>query len=269
MAPLLPAWKTTPQPIIGMLHLPPLPGAPRCNANLVSVIEQVLTDAARLTDGGVDGFMLENFGDTPFYPRGVPAWVVAQMTRVAYEVRQRHKLPLGVNVLRNDGPSALAIAHAVGAEFIRVNVLCGARVTDQGLIQGIAHHLLRDRARLDARHIRILADVDVKHSSPLGRPRPIEDEVVETLQRGGADAVIITGSATGEGTDVDRVRRASKAAGDAPVWVGSGVTAETLPLLLPFARGFIVGTSLKEDGLTTNPVDVKRVRELVAARDRA
>src|SRR5687768_9330841 len=138
-------WSTVPRPVIGMLHLPPLPGSPRYGGG-----------------GGGHGLMLDNFGDVPFYPGRVPAHVVAHMTAVACEVRRRFpSLPLGINVLRNDGRSALAVAHAAGAQFIRVNVLCGARVADQGLIQGIAHDLLRERAMLGATDVRILADVDV------------------------------------------------------------------------------------------------------------
>ena len=109
--------------------------------------------------------MMENFGDVPFFPGRVPASVVAQMTAMACAVRDEVKLPLGINVLRNDGVSALAVAQAAGASFIRVNVLCGARVADQGLIQGIAHDLLRERAALGAAEIKIFADVDVKHSA--------------------------------------------------------------------------------------------------------
>src|SRR5690606_13240725 len=113
------------------------------------------------------GLMLENFGDTPFYPRRVAAHTVAAMTAIAVEVRRQVDLPLGINVLRNDGLSALGIAAASGADFIRVNVLSGARVTDQGIVQGIAHDLLRERRWLGAESVKILADVNVKHSAPL------------------------------------------------------------------------------------------------------
>jgi membrane complex biogenesis BtpA family protein len=205
--------------------------------------------------------MLENFGDVPFYPARVPAETVAAMTAVALEVRKRFPLPLGINVVRNDGQSALAIAATVGAEFIRVNILCGARVTDQGIIQGIAHDLLRDRARLNATTVKIFADVDVKHSAPLGL-RPLEDEVEDVLHRGLADAIIVSGSATGKPTDLDHVRRAKAAARAAPVFIGSGVTAESIPTFLPHADGFIIGSAFKQDGKPENPVDVDRVRAI-------
>ena len=253
------AWKNVRKPVIGMLHLAALPGSPLYGGSLSTIREAVLRDAQLLAEGGVNGLMIENFGDTPFFPGRVPAHVVAHMTAIAAQVRQAvPDLPLGINVLRNDGLSALAIAHAVGADYIRVNVLCGARVADQGLLQGIAHDLLRLRAELKAENIKIFADVDVKHSAPLAE-RPIADEVDDTLHRGMADALIVSGAGTGKPTDPEKVKRVKAAAKGAPVLLGSGVTPQTLPSLLPHADGFIVGTYFKKDGV----VDPQRVKELI------
>ena len=252
-------WQNVRKPVIGMLHLAALPGAPLYGGSLSAVREAVLRDAQLLAEGGVNGLMIENFGDTPFFPGRVPAHVVAHLTAIAAEVKRAvPNLPLGINVLRNDGLSALAIAHAVGAEYIRVNVLCGARVADQGLLQGIAHDLLRLRAELKADGIKIFADVDVKHSAPLAE-RSITDEVDDTLHRGMADALIVSGAGTGKPTEPEKVKQVKAAAKDAPVFLGSGVTPQTLPALLPHADGFIVGTFFKKDGV----VDVQRVRELM------
>jgi membrane complex biogenesis BtpA family protein len=253
------------KPLIGMLHLPPLPGSPRWSLPMPQIISHALRDADALASGGCHAMMLENLGDAPFFPARVPAETIAAMTAVAVEVRKRFAdVPLGINVLRNDGCSAIAIASAVGAAFIRVNVLCGARVTDQGIIQGTAHDLLRDRARLRAGDVKILADVDVKHSAPLA-PRPLEEEVEETLGRGQADAVIVSGQGTGKPTDVDHVRRAKAAAKGAAVLVGSGATAATIGAFLPHADGFIVGTAFKANGDPNQPVDVERVRAVARA----
>jgi membrane complex biogenesis BtpA family protein len=246
-----------------MLHLPALPGSPRSRLSLPAIVEHALRDADTLVAGGVHGLMLENFFDTPFFPGRVPPAVIAAMTEIAGHVRRRLDVPLGINVLRNDGCGALAVAGAVGAAFIRVNILCGARVTDQGVIQGIAHELLRDRAALHADAIRIFADVDVKHSAPLGPPRPLEEEVADTIERGGADAIIVSGGGTGRPTDVAQVRAARAAAGTTPVLVGSGVTAETIGQFLPHADGFIVGTAFKVDGVAEKPVEAARVRALL------
>ena len=253
------------KPVIGMLHLPPLPGAPHFRGSAEDVLRRVLADADALSSGGIDGLMIENFGDVPFFPRRVPAMVIAHMTRIATAVRNRYDLPLGINVLRNDARGALAIAHAVGAALIRVNVLTGARVTDQGVIQGAAHLLARDRVLLAAQHIRVWADVNVKHSAPLGAPRPIADEVADLCVRGGADAVIVSGGGTGRPVDHNELRAVKAAAGDRPVMIGSGATPETICELARVADGFIVGSALKHDGVATNPVDPERVARLMGA----
>lgn len=168
-------------------------------------------------------------------------------------------------MLRNDGCSALAVALAVGAAFIRVNVLCGARVTDQGIVEGIAHELLRQRVSLGARDVRILADVHVKHSASLGPQQPIRQEVADLIERGGADAVIVSGRGTGQAADLSELGQVKAAAGDTPVLIGSGATAETIGDLLSQADGVIVGTALKVDGVTVNRVDPARVRAFVKA----
>ncbi len=251
----------TSKPVVGMLHAPPLPGSPGYGGDLRAVREAVLRDAEAMVESGIHGLVLENFGDAPFWPRRVPAEVVAQMTALAVEIGRRFPVPLGINVLRNDGRSALAVAQAAGARFVRVNVLCGARLTDQGILEGIAAKLLRDRARLRA-DIKILADVDVKHSAPLAS-RPLEEEAEETLQRGGADGLVVSGPGTGKPADPRKLRAVRKAARGAPVFVGSGISAENVGEYLPWADGFLVGTWLKRDGSVTAPVDPARVKTLL------
>lgn len=250
--------------VIGMIHLRPLPGSPRFDGNLPAVRESAVRDAESLAEGGVHGLMVENFGDAPFYPDRVPAPVVAHLTAVAAELRRRFPaLPLGINCLRNDGASALAVAHAVDARFIRVNVLCGVRVADQGLLHGIAHDLLRQRAALNAGDIAILADVDVKHSAALAA-RPLEDEVDDTLQRGMADGLIVSGAGTGKHTDPEKLAVVKRRAGAAPVFVGSGATPESLAQLRAHCDGAIVGTFFKADRRVDGPVDVARVRAFMS-----
>lgn len=259
---LLPHWLHVAKPVIGMIHLLALPGAPLFRGDVGGIRDAVLRDAEALVSGGVHGLMIENFGDVPFYPGRVPAGVVAQMTVLAGEVVRRFpQTPLGINVLRNDGLSALAIAHAVGAQFIRVNVLCGARVADQGILQAIAHDLLRERAMLRA-DVKIFADVYVKHSAALAE-QPLAAQVEDTLHRGLADALIVSGSGTGKPTDPAHLVDVRAAAGTAAIFVGSGVAVQTIQHYLPYADGFIVGTALKRDGDPANPVDVARVREIV------
>jgi membrane complex biogenesis BtpA family protein len=262
--PLLPEWAALAHPVIGMLHAPPLPGSPHYAGDWSAIVKRICADTDALAAGGVDGLMLENFGDAPFFPDRVPAVTVAALTALSLEVTRRCPLPLGINVLRNDGRSALAIAAVVGARFVRVNVLCGVRVTDQGLLTGIAHDLLRDRAALGANHVRILADVDVKHSAPLAA-RSLAEETHDVVSRGGANAVIVSGTATGLGVNITDLPEVRANAHGVPVLVGSGARLDTLPRLLPSCDGFIVGTSFKFDDDVSQPVDVQRVTEFVRA----
>jgi len=249
------------KPAIGMLHIPALPGSPRNSLGLDAIAARVLADAEALDAGGIDGLIIENFGDVPFYPNHVPPHTVAFMTRLALEVKRRFNLPLGVNVLRNDGCAALAVAAAVGARFIRVNIYTGARLTDQGVIQGTAHEILRYRKLLGC-DVKVFADVDVKHSAPLAA-RKLEEDVADVVSRGCADAVIVTGSATGSPTSVEDLRVAREAAGSAPAIAASGVDLGNAAAVLQVADGLIVGTSFKCDNVTTNPVDTGRVRALM------
>jgi membrane complex biogenesis BtpA family protein len=252
------------KPIIGMIHLAALPGAPRADLPLAEVEARALADAEALVAGGCHALMLENFGDSPFFPGRVPPVVVAAMTRLAVAVKTRWRdVPLGINVLRNDGSASLAVAVAADAAFIRVNVLTGARVTDQGVVTGIAHELLRERAALGAARVRILADVDVKHSAPLAE-RPLADEVHDLIGRGMADAVVVSGAGTGKPVDLERLKAVKAAAGATPVVIGSGAGVATLPTLWSACDGFVVGTSLKRDGVSTAPVEASRVKELLA-----
>jgi membrane complex biogenesis BtpA family protein len=264
----------TDAPVIGMVHLPPLPGAPKAPADgeaaMAAVIERAASDARALDRGGVDGIMLENFGDAPFYPDDVPKSVVAGVTRGATAVAAETDLPLGINVLRNDAEAAISVAAAVGADYIRVNVHTGARVTDQGIVEGKAHETLRLRERLGV-DVGLFADTDVKHSAPLTAAGYSAESFADTAERGLADAVIASGRGTGEAMDdeaLDAVVAERESHGlDTPVLVGSGVRADTIGDVLTVADGAIVGTALKQGGETTAPVDSERVAELVARAD--
>jgi len=251
------------KPVIGMLHVPALPGAPRNTLGFSGIIDWILTDAQELAAGGIDGLIVENFGDIPFYPRRVQPHTVAFMTALSGEVRRRFDLPLGINVLRNDAESALAIAAAVRASFIRVNIHTGARLTDQGLIQGRAHETLRYRTTLGC-DVKIFADANVKHSTPLAAC-DLSDEVRDIVARGAADAIIVTGTATGRPAAVEELTTAKAAAAGAPVIAGSGVDLTNVAAIFEAADGLIVGTAFKRDNITTNPVERERVRSLMEA----
>lgn len=248
------------KPIIGVVHLLPLPGAPKFKNNFDEVITRAKQDAIALENGGVNGIIVENYGDIPFKPE-VGLETVAAMTYVAGEVTKAIKLPFGINVLRNDAKAALAIATAVGAKFIRINVHTDAMVTDQGLIEGKAYETLRYRRTLNE-NINIFADIFVKHAAP-AYLRPIETVAYDTAYRGLADALIVTGSSTGKPPLPEDVVKVKKAVPDKPVIAGSGISEKNVKKILENADGAIVGTSFKFNAITENPVDEKRVKKLV------
>ncbi|MEB3322705.1 MAG: BtpA/SgcQ family protein [Synechococcaceae cyanobacterium] len=253
-------------PLIGVVHLPPLPGSPGWGGDLAAVERFALADAAAYREAGADGLIVENLGDAPYFPGPVPPETVAAMARLTRAVvAAAGDLPVGVNVLRNDALAALAVAVAAGARFLRVNVLTGATVTDQGLIEGCAAALLRRRRLLEAAEVLILADVLVKHGAPLA-PLGLEEAVRDTLARGGADGVIVSGAGTGRPTaakDLEQARaEVARLGAGAPVLVGSGVAPAVAPGLLGCCDGMIVGSALKREGVLDRPVDPERVRAL-------
>ncbi len=244
---------------VGMIHLHPLPGSPRWDGDMEAVISAALADAEALAGGGFNSVMIENYHDIPFFPGRVPAETVAAMTVLVQAVGMAFPgLMTGVNVLRNDVESALGIAAATGARFVRVNIHTGTAVTDQGTIEGRAWNTLRRRRELGI-EVGILADVRVKHSRSLVE-RPLAEEVRDLRLRGLADGVIVTGVSTGAGADLAEVALVREAVPDCPVLVGSGVTPATVGNFLPHADGFIVGSSLQEPAPGTGHVCVSRAR---------
>lgn len=251
------------RPLIGMVHLAPLPGAPSFGGSMDAVVERAVADARALHGAGLDGVMVENYNDVPFYPDRVPAETVAAMAVCVREVVRSVPVPVGVNVLRNDGLSALGVAAATGARFVRINVHTGVMAADQGLLTGRAYETVRARQALGAR-VAIFADVWVKHAAPFPGAE-LEQAAEDTYVRGLADALIVTGSGTGKATDLARVELVRRAVPEAPVLVGSGVTVETASEVLAVAHGAIVGSVLCRDGVAGRGVDPERAAALVAA----
>ncbi len=257
------------RPILcGVIHLPAMPGAPRASLSATECARLAAADARALDAAGFDAIIVENFGDAPFFATKVPPITVAAMTACAIAVRDAApSRALGVNVLRNDAEAALSVAVASGAAFVRINVHIGARVTDQGVIQGDAATTLRLRRALGGDDVAVWGDVDVKHSAPLGPPRPIAQEVEDLVKRGGAAAVLVTGEGTGKGVDLEKlsaVKRAARAS-SAPVLVASGATIDTLPALASVADGVIVGTALRKGYVPGGAIDGELAKEFAGA----
>jgi membrane complex biogenesis BtpA family protein len=255
--------------LVGVVHLPALPGAPRARLDALAIAEQAAAEARVLEAAGYDLVLVENFGDAPFFAERVPPVTVSAMTACAAAMRRAcPRLPLGVNVLRNDAEAALAVAAVVGAACIRVNVHTGARVTDQGLVQGRAAETVRARRALGAEGVALWADVDVKHSAPLAERDPAR-EAEDLVKRGLADAVLVTGEGTGRGVDTEKLRRVREAVAGTPVLVASGATVESLPALAPLCDGVVVGSALRADGKAGGPVDGARAERFAEAFRRA
>ncbi len=247
--------------LIGVVHLLPTPGSPRYGGSVEPLIERAVEDARALAKGGCSALLIENFGDLPFFAGRVPPETVAAMALAVAAVRREvGALPVGVNVLRNDARAALALCATAGAAFLRVNVHTGVMVTDQGLIEGRAAETLRERALL-APGAAILADVHVKHGSPLGI-QPIGEAARDALERGLADAVIVSGRGTGDPPARADLAAVREAIGDHSLLVGSGLDEHNAAELLSIADGAIVGTFLKRDARVDQPVELDRVRRL-------
>ncbi|MCD6266909.1 MAG: BtpA/SgcQ family protein [Thermotogaceae bacterium] len=246
--------------VIGMVHLKPLPGSPQFDGSLRKIEEAAIMDAERLSEGGIDGLIIENFGDTPFLNGEISLEGLLMMTRIITTIRNRINLPFGVNVEFNDWKSEISLAYITEAKFIRVEVLVEARFNISGIVMPAVSKLLRMRKALGADDVLIFADFEVKHTYPLFK-LPIEFTIKEISKY--ADAIVVTGAETGSETPLEIVKRV-KELSDKPVIVGSGVNKSNILRTLEIADGVIIGTALKKDGVTHNEVDLDRVKEIMS-----
>lgn len=233
-------------------------------ASMPEIERRALSDARALERGGVDAILVENFGDRPFSAGPAGPETIACMAAIVRTVRESVRLPLGVNVLRNDGRAAVAVARAAGASFVRINVLCGLYAAPEGLLAGHAReiHMFRNALGGD---VKLFADILVKHARPLSGDMDPGSAAREVLQRGRPDVVIVTGPETARAPARDLVETFRAAVGKTPLYLGSGLTHDNLEVYMPYVDGAIVGTEFKAGGNTENPVDPTRVRRLVRA----
>lgn len=257
-----------PHAVVGMIHVGALPGTPRHAEPLDAIVEKAVGEARAYTDAGIDGLMIENMHDVPYVAGTVGPEITAAMTAVGVAVRGTTPLPLGVQILAAANREALAVALAIGAAFVRVENFAYAHVADEGLMPTAeAGPLLRYRRQIGGEQIRILADVKKKHSSHALTADVSLAEAARTIEFFGADAIVVTGTATGQPTapeDVATVKRTVSI----PVCVGSGLAPDNIPELWPYADVFIVGSYVKVDGHWANPLDADRLaRFMEAVRD--
>jgi len=252
-----------PRALIGVVHLQALPGTPAAKLDTAAITSIAVQEARQYEDAGFHGVMIENTHDRPYLKANVGPEIAAAMAVIGAEVRRAVALPLGVQVLAGANTSSLAVALACGASFVRVEGYVFAHVADEGLIEASAGTLLRYRRAIGAEHVRVFADVKKKHSA---HAVTADIDIAETAKAAEfflVDGVIVTGIATGQPAESDEVNSVSRAVG-VPTIVGSGITSENLHEYAE-ADAFIVGSSIKQDGIWTNPIDPDRARVLVRA----
>lgn len=243
------------KPLIGMIHMPALPGAPNNTMSMTELTKFALSEAAKLERAGLDACIVENMGDTPLFKEGLPPFTVAAMTNLTREVVKHTRMKVGVNMLRNACEEALSVAHVAGAQFIRCNVLIGAYATDQGIIEGCAARVSRLRKELGS-DVLVFGDVHVKHAYPIFNVE-IEYAAQDLAERGGADAVIVSGARSPVPPSIERVKRVKGAIGK-PVLIGSGIGLSNIRRFYSLSDGVIIGEpDFKVRGVWGGPSDEK------------
>ncbi len=256
--------------VIGAVHFPPLPGFPDFPGMTIA-IENALRDAKAFEEGGVDGIIFENNYDVP-HTEKVGMEVVAAMSVIGAEIKRHSRLPIGVSVLWNDYQAALGIAKALDLSFIRVPVFVDSVRTNYGDIHGDASDVLAFRRHIGAEGVALFTDIHVKHAELL-KPEPIIAAANRAVEAG-ADALIVTGSWTGDAPLISELRDVREAVQDFPILCGSGVDATNVAELFEQANGAIVSTALKEETSEEHAANVKpydarisfeKTKQLVAA----
>ncbi|HKQ76612.1 MAG TPA: BtpA/SgcQ family protein [Blastocatellia bacterium] len=255
------------KPVIGVIHVAALPGAPMNKLPVSEIIAQAVREAAVYRDGGVDGIIIENMHDTPYLRGSVGPEIVAAMAVIGHAVKAECQLPTGIQILAGANIEAMAVAHAADLDFIRAEAYAFAHVADEGVIQSSAAQLLRYRKMIGADRAQVWTDVKKKHSSHAITADVSLGATAEAVEFMRGDAVIVTGSVTGDAPKIADVEEA-KSHCRLPVLLGSGVDANNIADFYQAADGFIIGTYFKADGHWANPVDAERVRRLMTLVER-
>lgn len=253
---------TVERPIIGMVHLLALPGAPAYGGDIDAIYARAYDDAQALAGAGVDALIVENFNDEPFRVGEPEAYDLALMAAITRDIVRRVSLPVGVNVQFNAWGAEIAIAAMCRAQFVRVEVFVDRVISAMGVIDPCAAQIMRYRAALGAKHVQLWADIQTKYTTNI-TPQPLTQSAKDA-QAAGADALIVTGAATGSATPLDAVVSVKEVV-RLPVLVGSGTSLANVRESLHIADGAIVGSSLKVDGVVANPVSLDRTQAFMRA----
>ena len=255
-----------PRALIGCIHVQALPGTPSSRSSVAEIAKIAVDEARIYADAGFHGVMIENTHDRPYLKGTAGPEITAAMSVIGAAIRSATSLPLGIQILAGANRSSMAVAHACGASFIRAEGFVFAHVADEGIFESSAGDLLRYRRAIGADPIRVFADIKKKHSAHAITADVDIAETAHAAEFFSVDGVIVTGVSTGTPADADEVRRVSNAV-HVPTLVGSGITPENI-VLYPDADAFIIGSSVKRDGVWSNPMDVARTRTVVRAFER-
>lgn len=244
------------KPLIAMIHLPPIRQTP-----MAELIGYALSELRKIEEAGFDAIMVENFQDTPFHKDTIPEELIIKLSVVMHRIKEETDLPVGLNLLRNACVQAMRMASALNLDFIRCNIWESAYTTDQGLIEAAAYDVMQCKQAMGS-EVLVLADIFVKHATPMADFTVIE-AAENALERGKADMIILSGRGTGQETDISRIVELNKH-GIFPL-IGSGLTYENLCDYYPLISGALVGSSIKIEGIVTNPIDIDRASNLVSS----
>ena len=253
----------TEKPIIGMVHVMPLPGTPKYQGSLQQIIDFACREAETLLTGGVDGIQIENQFDRPYLkPSDIGYETIAYMSSITSTISRLVNIPYGVHIMMNGVEQAIAVAHSCNAKWVRVYELANAYISNSGAIEAAGPKALRYRRMLGADDVMVFGDFHVKHGSHfVVQDRSIE-ELAHDVEACGGDALILTGTSTGKAPEVEDARQIQKAS-SLPLFIGSGFTLGNAPQFLPYIDGVIVGSALKQDGILENPTDPDRVKKMM------
>ncbi|HON44421.1 MAG TPA: BtpA/SgcQ family protein [Planctomycetota bacterium] len=248
--------------VIGMIHVPALPGTPKSKMNMQQIVEHCVQETLLYKQCGLQYIMIENMHDIPYMNRKVAPEIVAAMTQIAIQVRSHFEGYIGIQILAGANKEALAVAHCAHLDFIRAEGFVFGHVADEGYIDSCAGELLRYRKFIGAERIVILTDIKKKHSS---HAITSDIDIADTAHAAEfflSDGVIVTGTATGNEPDLHELKIVKKAV-KIPVLLGSGITPENIEKYLPYADGFIIGSYFKKDGYWENELEKNRILKLM------
>ena len=250
------------KPIIGMVQVDALPGTPKYQGDKNKIIEKAIDEAKIYLDAGINSIAIENMHDVPYLNRNVGPEIISMLSIIAYEVKNKTNLPIGLQILAGANKEALACAKSAGIDFIRAEGFVFAHVADEGFINSDAGELLRYRKIIDAENILIFTDIKKKHSSHNLTADVSIEETAKAAEFFLSDGLILTGASTGKEADIDEIKAVKKVS-KLPVIIGSGITEKNFENYLPFCDAMIVGSYFKKEGNWENMVDRQRVKSFM------